>query len=189
MGVNHYKKIMEQQISNLCNLTDLHMFLNEIDRAYGSKVAYRYHVEDMIVDKTYSELTCDVKSIASWMVNKGYYGKHIAIIGPTSYKWVATFLGIICSANVVLPIDRLLSAKEIKNIFESGDVDIVFASDDFEGLLQEIEQDEDNRREVFRFDGHDFQDILATSPVQLPAADPDSLAEILFTSGTTGISK
>ena len=103
------------------------MFLNEIDMAYGSKIAYRYHVEDMIVDKTYSELTCDVKSIASWMVNKGYYGKHIAIIGPTSYKWVATFLGIICSANVVLPIDRLLSKKEIMNIFESGDVDVVFA--------------------------------------------------------------
>lgn len=180
---------MEVNITNLQNLTDLQMFFNEIDKAYGSRVAYRYHVEDMIVDKTYSELTCDVKSIASWMVNKGYCGKHIAIIGPTSYKWITTFLGIVCSANVVLPIDRLLSAKEIKNIFESGDVDIVFASDDFEGLLQEIEQDEDNRREVFRFDGHDFQDILATSPVQLPAADPDSLAEILFTSGTTGISK
>ena len=180
---------MEQQISNLCNLTDLHMFLNEIDRAYGSKVAYRYHVEDMIVDKTYSELTCDVKSIASWMVNKGYYGKHIAIIGPTSYKWVATFLGIICSANVVLPIDRLLSKKEIMNIFESGDVDAVFASDDFEDLLQEIEQDKDSRRDVVRFDGDDFQEILATSPVQLPVPDPDSLAEILYTSGTTGISK
>ena len=41
---------MKQQISNLSKLTDLHMFLNEIDREYGSKIAYRYHVEKMIVE-------------------------------------------------------------------------------------------------------------------------------------------
>ena len=180
---------MEERISNLYNLTDLHMFLDEIDRAYGSMVAYRYYVDDIIVDKTYSELTCDVKSIASWMVNKGYCGKHIAIIGPTSYKWIAAFLGIICSANVVLPIDKLLSRKEIMNIFESGDVDIVIASEDFDDLLQEIEKDGNNRREMIRFDGDDFQNILATPHCHLPVSEPDSLAEILYTSGTTGISK
>ena len=62
---------MEEPITNLHKLTDLQMFLDEIDREYGNRVAYRYFVNELIVDKTYSELTRDVKAIASWMVNKG----------------------------------------------------------------------------------------------------------------------
>ena len=180
---------MEERITNLHKLTDMPMFINEIDRQYGKRIAYRYFVDGLIVDKTYSELAADVNAIASWMVNKGYSKKHIAIIGPTSYKWITTFLGTICSANVVLPIDRLLSNKEIMNIFESGDVDVVFASHEFEGLLQDIERNNVRNVEVVRLDGTDFQDILCTTPCQFPVADPDDLAEILFTSGTTGISK
>ncbi len=180
---------MGERITNLHKLTDLQMFLDEINMEYSDRIAYRYLVDGMIVDKTFPELTGDVKAIASWLVNNGYCGKNIAIIGPTSYKWITTFLGVVCSANVVLPIDRLLSHKEMKNIFESGDVDVVFASADFEDLLQDIEQGNGRKMDVIRMDGPDFHDILATTPVQLPVADPDALAEILFTSGTTGVSK
>ena len=180
---------MEEPITNLHKLTDLQMFLDEIDREYGNRVAYRYFVNELIVDKTYSELTRDVKAVASWMVNKGYYGKHIAIVGSTSYHWVTTFLGITCSGNVVLPIDKMLSRHEILNIFDLGDVDIVFSSSEFEDLLQVVEQDEIRKIEVVRLDGNDFLEILQTPSVSLPKINPEELSEILFTSGTTGVSK
>ena len=180
---------MEEPITNLHKLTDLQMFLDEIDREYGNRVAYRYFVNELIVDKTYSELTRDVKAIASWMVNKGYYGKHIAIVGSTSYHWVTTFLGITCSGNVVLPIDKMLSRHEILNILDLGDVDIVFSSSEFEDLLQVVEQDEIRKIEVVRLDGNDFLEILQTPSVSLPKINPEELSEILFTSGTTGVSK
>lgn len=183
-------RTMEEHIGTAFRkLTDLQMFMSEIDKAYGSRIAYRYFEKDLIVDKTFSDLTCDVKAIASWMVGKGYCGKHIAVLGPTSYQWITTFMGIACSANVVLPIDKMLSKKEILNIFELGDVEVVFASADFESLLCDIENDQEHKREVVRFNGDDFQEILGTAHVQLPKTDPEALAEILFTSGTTGVSK
>ena len=180
---------MRKRVANLHRLTDLQMFLDEIDMEYGDRIAYRYFVDGLIVDKTYSEFTGDVKAIASWMVNKGYCGRHVAIVGPTSYKWITTFLGIACSGNVVLPIDRMLSGNEILNIFGMGDVDIVFASSEFEDLLQDIEHDEARKIEVIRLDENEFQEILQTPSVPLPEIDPEELSEILFTSGTTGVSK
>ena len=99
-------------------LTDLPMFIDIIEKAYGSRVAYRYLVDDQIEDKTFSQLSHDVKAIASWLMKEGYRGKHIAVIGSTSYPWITTFLGILCSANVVVPVDKMLSAKEMLNILE-----------------------------------------------------------------------
>lgn len=170
-------------------LPDLQMFIKLIEKAYGCRTAYRYLVDDQIVNKTFAELAHDVKAIASWLDKKDYSGKHIAIIGSTSYHWVATFLGIVCSANVVVPVDKMLSEKEMINILKMGDVDIVFASQEFEHLLQTMEQNPSQNIKAIRFAGDDFQNILHTELVPLPEINPDGLAEILFTSGTTDISK
>ncbi|MBR6664598.1 MAG: AMP-binding protein [Lachnospiraceae bacterium] len=156
---------------------------------YSNRVAYRYIVDDMIVDKTYAELAKDAKSIASWLVQEGYYRRHIAIIGATSYQWITAFLGITGSANVVVPVDRMLSEKEMMNILEMGDVELVFVSEEFEHLLKTFEQKEKLKMRVIRFSGECFQEILHTIPAILPLIESEGLAEILFTSGTTGVSK
>ena len=170
-------------------LTDLPMFIDVIEKAYGSRVAYRYLVDDLIVDKTFAQLSHDVKAIASWLMREGYRGKHIAVIGATSYPWISTFLGIVCSANVVVPVDKMLSENEMMNILNMGDVDVVFASKEFEHLLQTIEQNEKQNIRVVRFAGEEYQNILGTELASLHESDPEGLAEILFTSGTTGVSK
>ena len=97
-------------------LTDLQMFIEIIEKAYEHRTAYRYLADDMIVDKTFAELAHDVKAVASWLIREGYTGKHIAIVGSTSYFWITTFLGVTCSANVVVPVDKMLSEKEMLNI-------------------------------------------------------------------------
>ena len=170
-------------------LTDLPMFIDVIEKAYGSRAAYRYLVDDLIVDKTFAQLSHDVKAIASWLMKEEYSGKHIAIIGSTSYPWVTTFLGILCSANVVVPVDKMLSAKEMLNILEMGDVDTVFVSEEFAHLSESIRQSNSRITKVICFADECFREILRTEAVSLPRIDPEAMAEILFTSGTTGVSK
>ena len=75
------------------------------------------------------------------------------------------------------------------NILNMGDVDVVFASKEFEHLLQTIEQNEKQNIRVIRFAGEEYQNILGTELASLQESDPEGLAEILFTSGTTGVSK
>lgn len=170
-------------------LIDLQEYVSEISKAYGNRDAYRFIVNDRVESKTFREFEKDINSVASWLVNKGWQGKHIAIIGSSSYHWVTTFLGVACSANVVIPIDKLLSEEEILNLLVMGDVDVVFISEEFRNMIPKI-KDADNRViDVICFSDSRFVDIICTQKVDLPKIDPDALAEILFTSGTTGVSK
>lgn len=171
------------------NLNDLQIFVKRIEKEYGGRIAYRYLADDSIIDKTFAELAKDIHAVASWLVKNGYSGKHIAIIGSTSYSWVTTFLGILCSANVVVPVDKMLSEKEMLNILEMGDVDTVFVSEEFVHLSESIRQSNFRITKVICFADECFKEILHTNPVSLPRIDPEAMAEILFTSGTTGISK
>ena len=171
------------------NLKDIQIFVKRIEKEYGSRIAYRYLAEDSIVDKTFTELAQDIHAVASWLSKNGYSGKHIAIIGSTSYHWVTTFLGILCSANVVVPVDKMLSAKEMLNVLEMGDVDTVFVSEEFAHVSEVIRQSNSRIDNVICFADACFAEILHTDPVSLPCIDPEAMAEILFTSGTTGVSK
>ena len=63
------------------NLNDLQIFVNRIEKEYGNKIAYRYLVEDSIIDKTFAELAKDIYAVASWLVKNDYSGIHIAVIG------------------------------------------------------------------------------------------------------------
>ncbi len=170
-------------------LVDLQEFTKEIEKVYGDRDAYRYLVGNTVVCKTFRQLRKDADAIASWFVKKGWQGKHVAIIGSTSYHWVTTFLGITCSSNVVIPIDKMLPENEILNLLSMGDVDMVFLSEEFEPMIHNIEESDNQVVEIHSFSGTRFREILRTKPTALPKIDPDALAEILFTSGTTGHSK
>ena len=170
-------------------LADLQEYIRELAKAYGDRDAYRYIVEDTVVSKTFNEFERDVNAVASWFVKKGWVGKHIAIIGSSSYHWVTTFLGITCSANVVIPIDKMLTEKEMLNLLVMGDADVVFLSQEYETMMRKIEEADNKVEEVYSFAGTRFREMLRTEPCELPKIDPEALTEILFTSGTTGVSK
>ena len=170
-------------------LVDLQEYVREISKAYGKRDAYRFIVNETVVGKTFLEFEKDINAIASWFVGRGWSGKHIAIIGSSGYNWVSTFLGIACSGNIVIPIDKMLSEDEMLNLLVMGDVDVVFLSKDFEKIGPRIQESENKVEEIINFESELYQNILETSLVELPKIDPDAMTEILFTSGTTGVSK
>ena len=71
----------------------------------------------------------------------------------------------------------------------AGDVDVVFVSGEFSPMIGAIEAADNQVCQVINFASAQYIEILATEQVPLPKIDPDAMAEILFTSGTTGVSK
>ena len=44
--------------------------------------------------------------------------QHIAIIGENSYKWLTTYLTVLKSKGVFVPIDKELTIKEVINVLK-----------------------------------------------------------------------
>lgn len=60
--------------------------------SYGSQTAFRYKVKRELEEKTYEDLHRDTMAFGRMLEEKGMRGKHIAVIGPTSYGWITSYL-------------------------------------------------------------------------------------------------
>lgn len=170
-------------------LVDLQDFVREIERLYGDRDVYRYIAGGSVESKTYKQFARDIHAVASWLVGQGLQGKHIAILGSSSYAWVVSFLGICNSSNVAVPIDKMLPKQEILNLMVMGDIDIVFLDEEFEVMMDEIRNSDNSVTNVISFAGTTWRSMLRSELVELPPINPEALTEILFTSGTTVASK
>ena len=166
-------------------LVDLQEYVNSIAERYADRDAYRYLVDGKVVSKTYPEFRDNIFSLATWLNKSGYQRKHIAILGGTSYEWIVSFLAIACSNNVVIPLDKMLPKSDIYNLLDMGDVDFVFYSDEFASYFHDYA----GNRDLLCFTDVRFTDAMKTESEALPAINPKEMAELLFTSGTTGVSK
>ena len=122
------------------NFTTIKEFVDSIFEKYPQNIAYRFFRDEVIEDRTYTDLRNDVYGLASYFVKNGCTGKHIAIIGSTSYEWVVSFLAIIISSNVAVPIDKMLLEKEMMFLLEKGDIDAILYDDEFEYIAKQAKK-------------------------------------------------
>lgn len=171
------------------SFTTIKEFVDFIGEKYSNKDAYRFIIEETIECRSYNQLREDSYALASFLIHKGYSGKHIALLGGTSYEWIVSFFSIVISGNVVIPIDKMLQEKEMLFLFEKGDVDCILHSEEFKRAAEHGKESVEGVKEIIDFSSDIFKLALKTGPIELPQTNPDEMAEILFTSGTTGTSK
>lgn len=80
---------------------------------YKDRPAVRYLAEERIVSKTFGEVKRDSVAVSNAIRALGQGRMHIALMGRTSYLWWISFLGIVNSANVAVPLDINLSLENI----------------------------------------------------------------------------
>ena len=154
---------------------------------------------DCIVEKerknwvahTVRELHADIYALGNAFAHAFPRGQHIAVLGENSYDWLVSFFAVSCSGNIVVPLDKELTASEITALCRKADVTHILCSEKY---LKPARQT-NLPCIVFsdRKDG-DTIDAWITRGRELPDADafhpqPDDVAAIIFTSGTTGANK
>ena len=175
------------------------------EASYGDMDAFRYKAKSdnqdgkktIVVDKTYTELKRDTEKFSAALEAIGEKNAHVAILGASSYEWVVAYLGTVNGGNVAVPLDAQLPPEEICELLDRADVKALvydsskektaaMALEKCPGLRQAIainkDEDEDRILSFWKLvdgqkAGFDF------SP------EPEDLATIMFTSGTTGKSK
>ena len=168
------------QITNLKNM------INRRATESANETAFVYPCETGEMKKTFLDLKED-----AWMYNKKIKDKHVAIVGENSYEWLVAYFACVNGGNVAVAIDKGLPDEEIEALAKTGDVEVGFATDTYyEKVNKRIGKKVYNLKE--------FDDILSEGRGLIREGandflnyeiDADKTATILFTSGTSGVSK
>ncbi|MGI5896122.1 MAG: AMP-binding protein [Oscillospiraceae bacterium] len=181
-------------------------FLSGISHKYSAKPAISYFTrrkEERCY--TYGELTAQVFALRAALTARGLAGKHIALVGENSYRWILTYLAVAASGGVVVCIDIEQPVDAIREMILAADAAAIFASssclsicaplvgeDSSVRLLAALE-DEPSEPNVAGFaalceEGRALLDEKG-DPCQGLRINPTQTAAIVYTSGTTSTSK
>ena len=166
--------------------------------AYGSQTAFRYKIgRKELEDKTYENVNQDSMAVSRMLKAEGMLGKHIALIGATTYSWIIIYFGITNSGSVAVPIDAQLPSPAICELLNRADVEMVIYDEIRADVIPEIRklcpqitciismQAQESSADI-----RSLSQLLAEHTGNFDTnLDPDQLCTILFTSGTTGKSK
>lgn len=122
-------------------------------------------------------------SKAAGILEKGHT-QHIAILGPGSAAWIASFFSVISAGHVIVPLHDGMQVHELEECIRQADCTVLLYDGRRAGTAEAIRQEISGLQII---ELHDFLDkIRAASENYLPELKPDSVAAMYFTSGTTG---
>ncbi len=147
---------------------------------------------------TFNSTWEQILALGTYMYSQGLDGKKkIAILSENSYQWIVSFYSILVGGNIAVPMDIKLSVEDIVSQLVRGECDGIVYSKKCAKFADAVKKDPDSKVKVFMciddypeykaqgkaiYDGdnHTFEE----APVV-----PEDLACIVYTSGTTGLSK
>lgn len=165
--------------------------------AYGSQTAFRYKVKKEIVDRTYLDVNRDSMAVSRMLESMGMEGKHIALIGTTTYQWIVGYFGIVGSGSVAVPIDAQLPADAVCELLERADVEMLIFDEIRRDVAKAVKEKCPSVRHIVSMQAEEAGDGIQSLSMLMALhageyekeLSGDQLATILFTSGTTGKSK
>lgn len=107
-------------------------------------------------------------------------GDHVVIWGANRPEWVAAFWGCVLRGLTVIPCDESASAQSIRRIVTFTQARALIQDEELQGLLDEPPPF------TARFRDIDWFAALSPKTSTRTSVAPDAIAEIVFTSGTTG---
>src|SRR5579864_2340037 len=166
---------------------------------WPDNTALQLQRRDQIEACTYGELRRMAESVAQWITDKNFErGSRLAILANNHPRWVAAYLGIIASGCTVVPLDTALRGEQLAKLLKDRGSSLVvcdpphfsFAKPAVAGLNLELVLTDPQRGS----DDSDGAKSIATLPAifekgpgefRPAASNPDDLAALLYTSGTT----
>ena len=193
-------------------ITDLKMMMESGVEAFGDKVLYHQIMpgDNHFTEFTYGGVRDDVRGLGTALLGLGLKGSHIGVIGANCYEWAESYFAVTGGVGVVVPLDKELSKEELTTLCEMGEIDaVICCQDKFYNLFKEIKAEgRTGLRMVIGVnkDAHEDEtdglyswNILREEGKAKVAAGDRSyldarvrasdLVSIIFTSGTTGVSK
>ncbi len=173
-------------------LHNLREMLEESAALYGSRPAFLEKINGIYCAYSYARLKNEVMALGTALASRGFREKRIIVTGENCYAWCLSYLSVVCGLGVVVPVDKEIPAEEIANIARLSRASLVLYSKKYESKLDDLPE------AVERIGFDDLPDLVSEGMALLAdgdrsyldaSIDIDTLCSLLFTSGTTGVSK
>lgn len=152
---------------------------------------------------TYERFGHRVAALAHWLRGFGIKkGTVIAILSPNCHEFMEAYYACAVSGIVLNPLNHRLAVNELGTILEDSEAQILLCHTDFAKVVWELAQDSPSFKRIIWFgparrpelpvSSFDYEELLTNAPGKvLPDVelDSDDLAQLYYTSGTTGKAK
>lgn len=169
-------------------MNTINNFLNEISSKYTMKTVFKYFKEGEILEKTYMGFESDTNCFASYLLNIYGINNKMAIISPTSYEWIVTYFAVTKSQNCIVTLDYSLNEEELSKMINFSDVTVLFISEKYKQYISFYKEKCPNLKDIFILET-DIEDFLLIDYKIENNFNENTLAQIIFTSGTSGKNK
>ncbi len=154
---------------------------------------------------TYEQFGEDIQNLGAALINLGLEGKRIAIIGKNSYEWVLTYSSILCGVGIAVPLDKGLQEDEIIMSIQRSKADAIVFDAEYLEIMYNIKNKKNTnlKHYICMNSEKDIEYLYLYNLIekgkkyiesndrrfQNHKIDPDEMATIIFTSGTTSSAK
>lgn len=194
-----HKKPIYYKVAKFSTIREL---LDIAGREAGGDIAFKYKTDETINEVTYHEFIDQTENLGAALTAAGFGSSHIACIGKNSYQWVVAYLTVLKSNGVFVPLDNELPSADIFNVIEQSECSVVFYDKKHEDLFKENTQKLPGVKCFIGFDRAEdegpflsFDKFLKSGktldkkPYDELKSAPDDMKLLVYTSGTTGMSK
>ena len=199
---------MSQKMHKIIKINDLKDMLEKSGRIYENRPAYKLKTNVVGEYKiiTHKEVRENINYLGTALIKMGLKGKRIAVISENRYEWGLAYLSIACGTGIVVPLDKSLPENEIQSLIERSGVEAIIFSNKYTDILKRIKEKGIGKlKNLISMDLEDHGDgIYSLNKLLLKGQklveegdksfieakiDADSMGIMLFTSGTTAMSK
>ncbi len=166
-----------------------------------NKISYR--------DVTFKEYKEDVNALGTALISLGLKNARVVVISPNRYEWCVTYMAVVNGVGVIVPLDRSLPGNEMQGMLERSQADAIIFDKKYKETIRELKNNCEtiNIKNYICMDDEEDGEFLSYSKLlekgremvkekskdaetYLNAEiDIDKMSILLFTSGTTSLSK
>ena len=186
------------------NFTTLKELLISSEKRHKNKTAFLLKDKgNAIYSVTYEKFKKDCDCLGTALLyDLGAKDKNIAIFMANCYEWCVTYLAVTGGVGTVVPLDKELPAGELENIIGFAEIEVIITDESHLEVIRQMTTKTNLRVVVTGETTHEntlsFQSLLLAGEELLSQGQgdyltamtyPEQISTLLFTSGTTGMTK
>lgn len=199
---------MRKPIYKVEKYNNLKEMLIKTGEQFANNSAYRFKTEipGKFEEITHKEFRDEINKLGTALIEMGLKNKRIAVISENRYEWGVAYLAIVTGTGVVVPLDKALPDNEIESLIIRSEVEAIFYSNKYDNIMKEIKNKNNTQVKYFismdldrKTDDIYSQNELIKKGEELikngntdflnAKIDSEKMGIMLFTSGTTAMSK